>query len=205
MLAREVNYMFQCDPGMAGEQLAKEKVMYRFKTVSPESATGKAKELLDAVNGKLGFVPNMMRAMANSPAVLEGYLNLSTALGKGELSAKLREQIALAISQKNQCDYCVAAHSAIGKVVGLTAEQIEDGRQGTAVDSKTETLIRFALKLVQNRGKVAVSDIVEIREAGFNEGAIAEVIAHVALNVFTNYFNQVAGTVIDFPAVPSIR
>jgi uncharacterized peroxidase-related enzyme len=205
MLAREVNYMFQCDPGMAGEQLAKEKVMYRFKTVSPESATGKAKELLDAVNGKLGFVPNMMRAMANSPAVLEGYLNLSTALGKGELSAKLREQIALAISQKNQCDYCVAAHSAIGKVVGLTAEQIEDGRQGTAVDSKTETLIRFALKLVQNRGKVAVSDIVEIREAGFNKGAIAEVIAHVALNVFTNYFNQVAGTVIDFPAVPSIR
>src|SRR6266436_8309050 len=123
--------------------------MPRLKAVCPESATGKAKDLLEAVNARLGMVPNMMRAMANAPAVLDAYLSLSGALEKGRLSARTREQLALAIGQANQCDYCVAAHAAIGKTVGLTAEQVRDSRQGTAVDSKAEALIRFALKLVE--------------------------------------------------------
>jgi uncharacterized peroxidase-related enzyme len=125
--------------------------MSRFNTISPEFATGKAKELLEAVNAKLGMVPNMMRAMANSPPVLEGYLQLNTTLGKGSLSAKTREQLALAVSQANECDYCLSAHSAIGKMVGLTADQIRDGRLGTAVDPKTDTLIRFARKLIDSK------------------------------------------------------
>src|SRR6202011_5105503 len=103
----------------------------RFKAIRPESVTGKTRDLLDAVNAWLGMVPNMMGAMANPPAVLDGYLNLSGSLGKGTLSAKTREQLALAIGQANQCDYCVAAHSAIGKMVGLTADQIRDSRLGT--------------------------------------------------------------------------
>jgi AhpD family alkylhydroperoxidase len=111
--------------------------MSRIHQIAPEAATGKAKELLDAVNGKLGLVPNMTRAMVNSPAVLEGYLSLSGALGKGSLSAKNREQIALAVGQANHCDYCLAAHSAIGKMVGLTPDQILDSRRGTAVDPKS--------------------------------------------------------------------
>jgi len=179
--------------------------MSRFRTVSPESATGKAKDLLTAVNGKLGMVPNMMRAMANAPAVLDGYLHLSDALGKGTLSAQTREQLALSIGQTNQCDYCVAAHWAIGKMVGFTAEQIRDSRLGTAVDSKTDALIRFARKLVDNRGLVSDGDVEDVREAGFDDGAIAEVVAHVALNIFTNYFNNVAGTDIDFPKVPELQ
>src|SRR5262249_26496248 len=137
----------------------RENLMSRFKAISPESATGKAKDLLEAVDAKLGMVPNMMRAMANAPAVLEGYLNLSGSLGKGTLSARTREQLALAIGQANQCDYCVAAHSAIGKTVGLTAEQIRDSRLGTAVDSKAEALIRFARRLVETRGRVTDGDI----------------------------------------------
>jgi uncharacterized peroxidase-related enzyme len=177
--------------------------MSRFKTISPESATGRAKDLLEAVNAKLGMVPNMMRAMANAPAVLDGYLNLSGSLSKGTLSAKTREQLALAIGQTNQCDYCVAAHSAIAKTVGLTAEQIHDSRLGTAVDSRAEALIRFALKLVETRGSVTDRDIEDIHAAGFDDGAIAEVVAQVALNVFTNYFNHVARTDIDFPKVGS--
>jgi uncharacterized peroxidase-related enzyme len=171
----------------------------RFKAISPESATGRAKDLLEGVNAQLGMVPNMMRTMANAPAVLDGYLNLSGSLGKGTLSAKLREQLALAIGQANQCDYCVAAHSAIGKTLGLTTDQIRDSRQGTAVDSKAEALIRFALKLVETRGRVTDRDIEDVRAAGFDDGAIAEVVAQVALNIFTNYFNQVARTDIDFP------
>jgi uncharacterized peroxidase-related enzyme len=171
----------------------------RFKAIAPESAKGKAKDLLEAVNTNLGMVPNMMRAMANAPAVLEGYLNLSGSLDQGTLSAKLREQVALAIGQANQCDYCVAAHSAIGKTVGLTAEQIRDSQLGTAVDSRAEALIRFALRLVKTRGCVTDRDIADVRGAGFDDNAIAEVVANVALNIFTNYFNQVARTEIDFP------
>ena len=108
--------------------------MARFNQIAPEIATGKVKELLDAVKGKLGFVPNLTRVMANAPAVLEGYLGLSGALGKGNLSAKTREQIALAVGQANECDYCLAAHSAIGKMVGLSPDQIRDSRRGTGVN-----------------------------------------------------------------------
>ena len=178
--------------------------MSRLKAISPESATGKARDLLEAVNAKLGMVPNMMRAMANAPAVLDGYLHLNGSLGRGTLSARTREQLALAVGQANQCDYCVAAHSAIGKAVGLTAEQVRDSRLGTAVDPRADALIRFARKLVEARGRVTDRDVEEVRAAGFDDGAIAEVVAQVALNIFTNYFNNVAGTDLDFPKVPAL-
>jgi uncharacterized peroxidase-related enzyme len=178
--------------------------MSRIHQIAPEVAAGKAKELLDAVNGKLGLVPNMTRAMANSPAVLEGYLGLSGALGKGSLSAKNREQIALAVGQANHCDYCLAAHSTIGKMVGLTSEQILDSRRGTSVDPTSDAVIRFARKVVDERGQVSDADLAEVRAAGLNDGAIAEVVANVALNIFTNYFNHVADTDIDFPRAEPI-
>jgi uncharacterized peroxidase-related enzyme len=173
--------------------------MSRLNQIAPESATGKAKELLDAVKAKLGLVPNMTRAMANAPAVLNGYLQLSGALSHGDLPAKTREQIALTVAEANGCDYCLAAHTAIGKMTGLTADQIRDSRQGTAVDPKTAALIRFARVVVNTKGKVSGADLQTLREAGYGDGAIAEVVAHVALNVFTNYFNSVADTEIDFP------
>jgi uncharacterized peroxidase-related enzyme len=178
--------------------------MSRIHQIAPEAATERAKELLDAVNRKLGLVPNMTRAMANSPAVLDGYLGLSGALGKGSLSAKNREQIALAVGQVNHCGYCLAAHSTIGKMVGLTPDQILDSRRGTAVDPKSDAVIRFARKVVDQRGQVSDADIAEVRAAGLNDGAIAEVVANVALNIFTNYFNHVAETDIDFPEVEPI-
>ena len=178
--------------------------MPRLHQIAPEAATGKAKELLDAVKGKLGLVPNITRAMANAPAVLEGYLGLSGALGKGSLSAKSREQIALAVGQSNQCDYCLAAHSAIGKMVGLTPDQILDSRRGTAVDPRSDAVIRFARKIVDERGRVSDTEVAEVRAAGLDDGAIAEVVANVALNIFTNYFNHVAETDIDFPKVEPI-
>jgi uncharacterized peroxidase-related enzyme len=173
--------------------------MSRLNQLSPDTATGRAKELLGTVKNKLGLIPNMTRAMANAPAVLDGYLQFSGALSKGTLPAKVREQIALAVSQANGCDYCLSAHSAIGKMVGLTAEQIRDSRIGTAVDPKTDALIRFARKVVETRGRVSDADLDDVREVGFDDGVIAEVVAHVALNVFTNYFNELAETDIDFP------
>jgi uncharacterized peroxidase-related enzyme len=179
--------------------------MARITQISPEAATGRARELLDAVKGKLGLVPNMTRAMANAPVVLDGYLQLSGTLGKGTLPARVREQIALAVAEANQCDYCLAAHSTVGRMVGLTSEQIVDSRLGTAVDPKTNALIRFALKVVESRGAVGDGDLKEIRDAGFDDAAIAEVVANVALHVFTNYFNRLAETDLDFPEVPKLK
>ena len=178
--------------------------MSRIKQLEPEAATGRAADLLGAVKGKLGLVPNMTRAMANSPAALEGYLQLSGALGKGALPARAREQIALAVAQANGCDYCLAAHSAVGRMVGLTADQIRDSRLGAAVDPRADALIRFALKVVDARGRVADTDLEEVRRAGFDDAAIAEVVANVALHVFTNYFNRLAETDLDFPAAPAL-
>jgi uncharacterized peroxidase-related enzyme len=179
--------------------------MARITQISPEAATGRAKDLLNAVKDKLGLVPNMTRAMANAPAALEGYLQLSGAIGKGTLPAKAREQIALAVAQANGCDYCVAAHSAIGRMVGLTVDQIRDSRLGTAVDPKDDTLVRFALKVLNARGAVSDVDLDEVRGAGFDDAAIAEVMANVALHVFTNYFNRMAETDLDFPKVPELK
>jgi uncharacterized peroxidase-related enzyme len=178
--------------------------MARLTQIQPEAASGRARELLDAVKGRLGLVPNMTRAMANSPAALNGYLQLSGALGKGNLPARVREQIALAVAQANGCDYCLAAHSAVGRMVGLTADQIRDSRLGAAVDPRADALIRFALKVVHARGGVDDSDLEAVRRAGFDDAAIAEVVANVALHVFTNYFNRLAGTDLDFPAVPAL-
>jgi AhpD family alkylhydroperoxidase len=146
----------------------------------------------------------MMRTMAAAPAVLDGYLQLSGALAEGTLPAKVRERLALAIGEANQCDYCVATHSAIGRTVGLTGDEIRDSRLGTAVDAKTDALIRFARKVVDARGRVTDRDLEQVRAAGISDGAIAEVVAQVALNIFTNYFNLVAGTEIDFPKAPRL-
>lgn len=175
--------------------------MTRIQAIAPEHATGKAKELLNAVNGKLGMVPNMARTMANAPSVLDGYLAFSGSLAKGALSAKVREQIALTVAQRNRCEYCLAAHSTIGKMVGLSEEQILDSRQAKAVDSKTEALLRFAGRLVDNRGRISDIELNELRNLGVDDSTVAEVVANVALNIFTNYFNHVSETEIDFPKV----
>ena len=178
--------------------------MSRIHQIAPESATGKAKELLDAVKGKLGLVPNMTRAMANAPAVLDGYLSLSGALGKGALPAKDRERIALAVGQANGCEYCLAAHSTIGRMVGLTADQILDSRRGTSVESKSAAIVQFARQVLGKQGRVTDADLADTRVAGLDDAAIAEVVANVALNIFTNYFNHVAETDIDFPKAEPI-
>ncbi len=178
--------------------------MSRIETVNPTQATGKAKELLDGVKAKLGMTPNLMRVMANSPAVLDAYLKFSGALGGGELPAKAREQIALTVGQANSCDYCLSAHSAIGKMVGLTTDQILDSRRGTSSDPYSNAVLQFARQLVDKRGLVSDADLSAVRSAGLDDGAIAEIVANVALNIFTNYFNHVAETEIDFPRAEPI-
>ena len=179
--------------------------MSRIQSIDPKQATGKAQELLAGVQSKLGMTPNLMRAMANAPAVLDAYLKFSGALGSGELSAQRREQIALTVAQASACDYCLSAHSAIGKTVGLTTEQIRDARFGTAIDKKSDAILKLTSLLVQNRGRVSNSELAEAREAGVSDPEIAEVVANTALNLFTNYFNHVAETEVDFPAAEKLE
>jgi len=180
---------------------AEEKTMSRIQPVSYEESTGKTKQLLDAVRAKLGVVPNMMKTMAQSPAVLEAYLNFSGALGGGRLEARLREQIALLSAEANGCGYCASAHTAIGKMVGLGEDAILAARRGDAADARTDAALKFARTVIANRGEVSDADLQAVRGAGFSEGEVGEIVANVALNIFTNYFNEIAKTDIDFPRV----
>ncbi|GJM25919.1 MAG: alkyl hydroperoxide reductase AhpD [Phycisphaerae bacterium] len=175
--------------------------MPRLNAIEPTEAGTKAKALLDGVQKKLGMTPNLMRTLANSPAVLEAYLGFSNSLGKSSLSPKLREQIALTVGEINRCQYCLAAHTALGKMAGLGDEEIADSRRGASPDRKTEAILRFARNVVTERGWVSDDDVVSARATGVDDGEIAEIVALVALNIFTNYFNHVAGTEVDFPQV----
>jgi uncharacterized peroxidase-related enzyme len=180
--------------------------MIRLTALNPEEVTGKTKDLFNAVQAKLGVVPNMMRTMGNSPAVLEGYLNLSGALSHGTLSAKTGELLALAISESNSCDYCVAAHTFIGgKLLKTDAQVLQDARTGNSTDVKTDAILKFAKTLVSKNGLVNDEDVNTVRNAGASDAEITETVAHVALNVLTNYFNNTANTEIDFPAVQSLE
>jgi uncharacterized peroxidase-related enzyme len=176
-------------------------MMARLSAVDPTTATGKVKDMLDAVKTKMGKVPNMTRVMANSPAVLESYLGFSGAMAHGQLDQKLREELALVLSQQNQCDYCLSAHSAIGKMMGLTPDQIVARRKGDGSSEKNTAALTFAKKVLAEKGQVSDTDVAAVRAAGFSDGEIAELIAHVALNVFTNYFNVVTQVEVDFPKV----
>ena len=141
-----------------------------------------------------------MRRTPASPSALTVSVGTASTLTGLETD----EQIALTVGEVNGCDYCLAAHSTIGRMVGLTAEQIMDSRRGTAVDPKAEALVVFARRVVDERGRVSDLDLANARAAGLDDAALAEVVANVALNLFTNYFNHVAETDIDFPKVEPI-
>lgn len=176
--------------------------MTRLTALSPDQASGKTKELFNAITSKLGIVPNMMRTMGQSSAVLEGYLNLSGALGHGTLGAKLGELIALTVAEANTCDYCLSAHSYIGeKLVQVDTHALTQAREAKSSTPKIQAALTFALQLVHKKGAVSDGDVKAVRDAGYTEGEVGEIIAHVALNIFTNYLNKTAHTEIDFPVV----
>ncbi|KQS36431.1 carboxymuconolactone decarboxylase family protein [Pedobacter sp. Leaf194] len=178
--------------------------MARLKALNPEETTGKSKELFDTIKGKMGMVPNVMKTMGNSPAVLSAYLGFSTALAGSTLGNKLSEALSLSVANHNGCDYCNSAHTFIGGKMGIGPEAIEAARHGKSDDPKTAAALSFAQAILDSKGKVSNAEIEEVRSAGFSEGEIAEIVASVALSVFTNYFNNVADTDIDFPKLAPI-
>ena len=167
-----------------------------------ETSPAAAQPLLHAVKKQLGVVPNLFRVVGNSPAALEGYLGLNGALGKGELEAATRERIALAVAEVNGCDYCLSAHTYLGKnLAKLSDAEIAAYRDGISTDSKADAAVRFAVKLVKARGHVSDADVQAVKKAGYNDAQVIEIVLHVALNTLTNYVNEVAKTEIDFPVV----
>ena len=166
-----------------------------------DSAPEASRPLLAAVGKQLGVVPNIFRMVATSPAALQGYVGLLGALGGGALPAATHERIALAVAEANGCEYCVSAHTYLGKhVARLDAAEMDANRVGTSNDPKAAAAVRFAIKVLQLRGHVSDDDVKAVRNAGYDDAQIVEIVQHVALNVWTNFVNSVAETAIDFPA-----
>jgi uncharacterized peroxidase-related enzyme len=175
--------------------------MTRITQIERQAAVGKSRELLESIHGAFGATPNMFRTVAHSPAALESMWASFGALGKGVLGARLGEQIAVAVANRNHCEYCLAAHTALGRKAGASAEEMSSAQGGESADPRTQAALRFALKLVDARGAVSVQDVDAVRAAGFTEEEVVEILAHVALNLFTNYVNVAFAVPVDFPAV----
>lgn len=175
--------------------------MTRITPVNAATADAATSATLGAIKAKIGMVPNLYATFAHSPAVLNGFLALSDALSKGALTPAQREIVALTTAQANQCHYCLSAHTLLGKNAGLSADAIAAARRGTAADPQDNAVAQLAARLVEARGEVSDADVAAARAGGLDDARIVEVIAHVALNVMTNFTNNVAHTDIDFPVV----
>jgi uncharacterized peroxidase-related enzyme len=171
----------------------------RISTIEQAAANSRVQELYAGIKAKMGMVPKMMKTMAHSPATLEGYLALSGALAKGVLPVKIREQLALAVSQANGCDYCLAAHSVMAKLAGLKPEQVTDARLGKSQDPKSQATLHLAHNLLERRGNVSDEQLAAARNAGLSDAELVEVVGVVAMMVMTNFMNQLAHTDVDFP------
>lgn len=179
--------------------------MARVSVIDPNTATGEARALLDAVQSALGMVPNFIRVLANSPAALQAFLGLHGIAGSGALSPQTRERIALAVAEQNGCQYCVSAHTAIGRKAGLDSDEMLANRAGRSSDAKAASALEFARALVAHTGQVTSAEVEAVRAAGHSDGEIIEIITHVAMNIFTNILGKATQVEIDFPKVDLTR
>ncbi len=175
--------------------------MSRINLVTHEQANAEQKELYLAIESQLGMVPNFLKIFANSPAALRAFLGLHGIANEGSLTPSIKESIALALAEQNACQYCVSAHSAIGRKVGLSNEEIDANRSGSSLDSKTSIAVKFARSLAKNNGAVNTAELLEVREASFSDADIVEIITHVGMNVLTNILGKASRVEIDFPKV----
>lgn len=176
--------------------------MSRVPQHTQDSAPAASRPLLSQIHGAFGTVPAMFAAVANSPAALASMWGSFGALGGGRLPARLGEQIAVAVADRNRCNYCLAAHTLLGQKAGASAGEMAEAQAGRSGDPRTAAALAFALKVVERRADVSEADIAALREAGFDDEEIVEILAHVALNLFTNYVNIALDVPVDFPAVP---
>jgi uncharacterized peroxidase-related enzyme len=175
--------------------------MSRIPALDPASATGDVKEMLDGLRKGLGVTPNLFRVAAQSPATLEALVGLVGAIAKGSLNARSREAVAIAVSNFNGCDYCLSAHTALGRAAGLREDAIAKARDAVADDPKLGATLHFARLVAEQRGHVSASDLEAVRAAGASDAEVLEIVMNVAAATFTNYLNVVAETDLDSLAV----
>ena len=177
----------------------------RIAPVDPATASGTNKKSFDILKSALGFIPNMALAMSQSPAVLDGYMGLSVALIKGRLGKRLGEELALTLAGTNHCEYCASAHSATAKIAGLEEADVTAALQGKSEDVREAAALRFATAVVEKRGRIDDADFKAVTDAGFTPAEVSEIVAHVALNTLTNYFNNVGRIEIDSPSTDGTK
>jgi len=175
--------------------------MSRIHTVNYETATDEQKALFDAIQQKIGMVPNFLKIFANSPSALRAFLGLHSIAGEGSLDLATRERIALVVAQENTCEYCVSAHTAIGRKAGLTGAEMEANRAGTSQDAKAAVAVKLAKALVEHQGDITTADLMEAREAGYTDADIVEIITHVGMTLLTTILGKASRVEIDFPKV----
>lgn len=178
--------------------------MARVPVIDPRTATGEAKQLLDSVQAQLGATPNFIRVLANSPKALQGFLGLYGALGEATIDKATQERIALVVAEGNRCQYCVSAHTAIGRHAGLSNDEMALNRRGGSQDAKAAAAVGFARALNDNLGEVTGAEFDAARSGGLSDAEIVEIIAMVAINVFTNILGKSTRIDIDFPKVELI-
>ncbi|MEN9452502.1 MAG: hypothetical protein RLZZ369_1561 [Pseudomonadota bacterium] len=175
--------------------------MSRINVIEQHTANAEQKALLDAIQGQLGMVPNFLKVFANSPVALQAFLGLHGVANAGSLTPQTRERIALALAQQNSCEYCVSAHTAIGRKAGLTGDEIAAARAGTSEDAKAAIAVKLARSLVEHKGDITTAELIEARDAGYSDADIVEIITHVGMNLLTNILGKASRVDIDFPKV----
>lgn len=175
--------------------------MNRLHTITTQEATGETAQLFGAVKQAIGKVPNAYLTIGSSaPAVLAHVLQTGAVLKQGELNAREQEAINLAVSEASACDYCLAAHSLTGKMAGFSVEQLHELRNGGfSGDAKLDALVKFAVRLVKTSGTLPADAVENVKQAGYSDRQIVEAILAVSAILFTNMFNRVNDTVLDFP------
>jgi len=175
--------------------------MSRINLVTNEKANAQQKELFSTIEEQLGIVPNFLKVFANSPAALNAFLGLHSIANSGELDGKTKERIALGLAEQNACQYCVSAHTAIGKNTGLSGDEMLANRAGSSQDAKAAVAVKFSRSLAEHNGDVTTAELLEIRNAGYSDAEIVEIITHVGMNVLTNILGKASRVEIDFPKV----
>jgi uncharacterized peroxidase-related enzyme len=175
--------------------------MARINVVTNETANTEQQALFAAIQSQLGIVPNFLKVFANSPDALKAFLGLHGIANGGSLDPQTRERIALALAQQNTCEYCLSAHTAIGRKAGLSTAEIEANRAGSSQDAKAAVAVKLARSLVEHTGDITTAELQEARNAGYSDADIVEIITHVGMNILTNILGKASRVDIDFPKV----
>ncbi|OPG10417.1 carboxymuconolactone decarboxylase family protein [Microbispora sp. GKU 823] len=178
--------------------------MSRLNVPSPDDVPDGVAGILDNVGAQFGFVPNMFATLASNPTVLDVVMTLQGTLSR-VLDAKTRHTIALAVSQANGCDYCLAMHTYVSSELGgMSSDDIDLARAGSSIDPKRAAVARFAQQLMESRGRVSDADLAAVRGAGYTDPQILAIVTVAVQVLLTNFINNVNQTDVDIPAVRSV-